>query len=459
MSQPPVSTAANTLTLADLPRPPVHSALGWAMFWAMPDLARRGMSRLGERVVVDIPLMPRMLFTSSVEDARAIFTERGAALEFHEGLRRLAPHERVLGKRLLDAFGGEEHPATRRLVMPAFRGNAIRGYEDAMVQATQARLRTWPIGEPVKFIHLMKDLARDVIMSVVFGVTDPNRRAALEAALIRMDQVIDSPAMMGRYALSLVSRGRWLPFKALDEAIASMDRVVHDEIAARRRGRDGETTAFESAGKDCLSIFLSIQRDDDPTGFLDDRMVATFMRLLLLAGYETTATTLAWTVERLVRHPDVMVKLDATLAGGDTSYLDAVIYESMRVRPAVPVTIRMTTKDCVLNGVELPANTLVVIYINAIQKRPDLYPEADRFVPERFGGGRPDPRHWMPFGGGAHYCLGAELSLLESRVLLRTILRDHRFAADRTRGEPQRQHRSVMTLPGRGATATILRRC
>ena len=456
MSEPSVAEQP-LLTLGDLPRPPGHSVLGWAAFWTMPDRARRGMAKLGERVVVDIPLMPTMLFTAAVEDAHAVFTERAGAFELHEGLRRLAPHERVLGKRLLDAFGGEEHPATRRLVMPAFRGNAIRGYEDAMVRATEARLRTWPIGEPVHFLHLMKDLARDVIMSVVFGVTDAARRDALEAALIRMDDVIDSPGMMGRYGLSMVSRGRWLPFKALDEAIAGMDRVVRDEIAARRRTADTAAPA-EGEAKDCLSTFLSLQQEGDPSGFLDDAMIATFMRLLLIAGYETTATTLAWTVERLVRHPEAMARVDQTLAAGDTSYLDAVIYEAMRLRPAVPITIRMTTRACVLNGLALPAGTLVAIYINAIQKRPDLYPEPDRFLPERFAGGRPDPRHWMPFGGGAHHCLGAELSLLESRVLLRTILQSHRFAPDLSPDEPQRQHRSVMTLPGRGATATILRR-
>ena len=457
MSEPAVTaTHKSPLTLADLPRPPGHSVLGWAAFWTMPDRARRGMAKLGERVVVDIPLMPTMLFTSSVDDAHEVFMDREAAFEFHEGLRRLSPHERVLGKRLLDAFGGEEHTVTRRLMMPAFRGKALRGYEETMVRAAQARLRTWPIGEPVRFIRLMKDLARDVIVSVVFGVTDPARRDALETALVGMDNAIDSPAMMGRYALSLVSRGKWLPFKALDEAIAAMDKVVHDEIAARRAA--GHTTTAEDEAKDCLSIFLSIQRDADPTGFLDDAMIAAFMRLLLLGGYETTATTLAWTAERLARHPGVMAKVDQTLAVGDTSYLDAVIYEAMRVRPAVPITIRMTTKDCALSGLELPAGTLVVIYINAIQKRADLYAEADRFLPERFAGGRPDPRHWMPFGGGAHHCLGAEFSLLESRILLRTILQGHRFAVDTTRDEPQHQHRSVMTLPGKGATVTILRR-
>lgn len=458
MSANPSGTAidaaqpANLTTLDSLPRPPIHSLLGWSVFWTVPDLARREMAKLGERVVVDIPFMPTVLFTMSVEDARAIFMEHDGSLEFNEALRRMAPHERVLGKDLIDAFGGDLHGDVRRLVMPAFKGNAVRGYEEAMIEATRARLDTWAIGTPVRFSRLMKDLARDVIMSVVFGVTEPARRSALEVALIELGDVIDSAGMMGRYGLAMMAKGKWLPFKALDAATAKVDAVVAQEVASRRANPTVDT------GKDCLSIFLDIQREDGKGGFLDDQMLAAFMRLLLLAGYETTATTLAWTAERLVRHPEVMTKLDDTLAAGDETYLDAVIAEAMRVRPAVPITVRAVVRDCIINDLALPAGTIVMLYVNAIHKRADLYPDPDRFDPERFVGQRPDPRHWMPFGGGAHYCLGAQLSLLESRVLLRTILEKHRFAPDSSPDERQVQHRSVMTLPGKGGRVTLLRR-
>jgi cytochrome P450 family 135 len=441
-----------TLTLGRLPRPPIHSMLGWSVFWTMPDVARRAMAKLGERVVVDVPLMPTLLFTSSVEDARAIYMERDGALEFNEALRRLAPHERVLGKELIDAFGGDAHGEVRRLIMPAFKGIAVRGYEQAMVQATRTRLDTWEIGTPLRFSRLMKDLARDVIISVVFGVTEPTRRAALEAALIELGNAINSAAMMSRYFLSMVANGKWLPFKALDAAITKVDHVVAQELAARR----AHPTA--NAGKDCLSIFLKIQHHEDEGGFLDDRMIAALMRLLLIAGHETTATTLAWTAERLVRHPDVMTKLDETLAAGDETYLDAVIAEAMRVRPPLPITLRAVERDCVINDLAVPAGTIVVLYINAIHKRADLYPDPLRFDPERFAGRHPDAQRWMPFGGGAHHCLGAQLSLLESRVLLRTILEQHRFAPDRSPDERQVQHRSLMTLPGNGAQVTLLKR-
>lgn len=438
-------------TLKSLPRPLMGSAVGWATYWTMPDRARRQFAELGDRFVIDLPLMPKILFTTSVEDARSIYMDGDRAFDFTTALVRISPHERVLGPDILDAFSGETHADVRRLVAPAFRGNAIRGYERAMVDATRTRMATWPISEPVQFHGLMKDLARDVIMSVVFGVTDPERVRELEVALKRLNRVMESPGMMIRYSLSIAAKGKWLPFPALDKAIGGVDSVVFKEVAARK----GLPNAGEAT--DCLSIFLRI-RDDDPSGFLDDQMLAAFMRLLLLAGYETTAATLAWTAERLVRHPEVMARLDETLAAGDASYLDAVIAEAMRVRPVVPFTVRLAERDSVLNGVQVPAGTLLAIYINAIHKRADIYPEPGEFNPDRFANSRPDPRHWMPFGGGAHYCLGAQLSLVEARVLMRTILEKYRFAPETEDDERQDQHRSVMTLPRHGALVTLLPR-
>lgn len=440
------------LTLDSIRRPPIHSVLGWAAFWTMPDFARRRMEKLGERVVVDIPLMPTMLFTSAPEDCKAIFTERNGALEFNEALRRMAPHERLLGKDLVDWLGGEMHPRIRRLVMPAFLGSSIQGYEQAMADVARDHVARWPVDKPVRFSRLAKDLARDVIMSVVFGVTDPGRRDRLTRALIELDSLIGSRGMMARYMISIFASGRWLPFRGLDRVNAEIDEIIREEIGCRR------SNPLDDDRKDCLAIFLRLQGEQEDGGYLDDRMIAIFQRFLLLAGYETTATTLSWIVERLVRHPEVMARLDETLAAGDDSYLDAVITESMRVRPALPVTVRSVEKDCVINGLALPAGAIIMLYINAIHKRPDLYANADSFDPDRFVGTKPISSQWLPFGGGAHRCLGAQFSMVEARVLLRTILEHRSLAPDDNPDERQVQHRGLMTLPGSGAIVTFRRR-
>ena len=444
--------ASPVLSLDSLPRPPIHSLAGWIAFWTNPEFARRQMQKLGERVVLDIPFLPTMLFTSSVEDCTAIFTERDGALEFNEALRRIAPHERVLGKELIDWLGGEIHPRIRRLVMPAFMGSAVQGYEEAMAQVAREHAARWPVDEPVSFSVLAKDLARDVIMSVVFGVTEPGRRERLTAALTLLDSLASSRGFMARYVASHFARGRWLPYPKLDRINAEIDAIIFEEIDDRRANPSGEE------GKDCLSIFLRLQQQEGDGGLLTTRMIVTFQRFLLLAGYETTAVTLAWLVERVVRHPDVLAKLDDAVAGGDDSYLDAVITESMRVRPALPVTVRSVEKDCVINGVAVPKGALIMLYINAIQKRPDLYDAPEKFDPERFVGKRANLHHWLPFGGGAHRCLGAHFSMVEARVLIRTILQDRAFAPDYSPDERQDQHHGILTTPGDGAMVTIRRR-
>jgi len=319
-SQPVPTPSVRALkTLDSLPRPPFGSLVGLVALLTRPELARREMTKLGERAVLKIPGMPTLFLTISVDDCRAVFSERDGAMEFNEGLRRLAPHERVVGREMVDWFGGDMHARVRRLVMPAFKANTLRGYEQAMIDATRKRVVSWPVGEAVSFGALTKDLARDVIMSVVFGVTDPDRTKRLRSALMDFDKLLLSAGMMSRYALSLITRRHWLPFRALDRIIAEIDAVIYDEIAHRR------THHVEDHGEDCLSIFLRMQNEQSDGLLLDDHMIAAFQRLLLLAGYETTGTTLAWVAERLVRHPAVLAKLHQTVAAGDDSYLDAVI--------------------------------------------------------------------------------------------------------------------------------------
>ncbi len=438
-------------TLRSLPRPPIHSILGFAAFWADPELARSEFAKRGERMVIDIPFLPRMLFTSSPEDCKAVFTTPDSGLRLGAALRKLAPHEMLFGSEMIDWWNGENHAKLRKLVTPAFNGRALRGYEEAMTEATRRRVAEWPVGEPVRFTRLMKTLARDVIMSVVFGVTEDDRRDRLEAALIELDRTIASNGMRVRYLAAVAAGGRWPKYSRMEQVSARIDAITLEEIAHRRAHPSAEER------KDCLDIFLDLQKDD-PENLLGDEMIAVFQRMLLIAGYETTAVTLAWVAERLVRHPEVLDKLDESLARGEDDYLDAVITEAMRLRPALPVTMRQASKDVVINGLKVTKGAIVMIYINAIHKRADFYPDPERFDPERFVGTRPDPHRWLPFGGGAHRCLAGNFAMFESRVLLRTILEQRRFAPDTSSGERQDQHKNILLLPGRGAAVTLLER-
>ena len=391
-----------------------------------------------------------MFWTSSPDDVRAVFQEKTRALSLGAGLRRLAPHEIVFGSRIMEWWASDDHTVVRRKIAPAFMGKALQGYEPAMEDVARRLVRDLPTGQPISFHSYMRTLAREVIMSVVFGVTEPERRARLGDHLTELDHLLGSRGLALRYAASMASRGRWLPFPALDQVLAALDQVTYDEIAARH------SSPGDTERRDCLAIFLRIQQADDE-GLIDDEMIAGFQRLLLVAGYDTTAATLSWVAERLVRHPEVLHRLEETLADGDDTYLDAVITETLRLRPTVPFTVRAVNRDVVLNDVFLPRGSVVFLYINGIHRRGDLYDDADEFRPERFLGTTPDPYHWLPFGGGINRCLGGHMAMYEARVLLRTILQEMTFDPETSIGENQ-QAQTILLLPKKRATVTLRKR-
>ncbi|MBV8179580.1 MAG: cytochrome P450 [Mycobacterium sp.] len=442
-------TTRQVTTLDTLPRPKISLA-AWAKLFFAPETARQQLAGLGERFVLDVPLMPTMFWTSSPDDVRAIFQDKTRALSFGTALRRLAPHELIFGERIMSWWASDDHTVVRRKVTPAFMGKALQGYEPAMEDVARRMVRDLPVEQPIRFHSYAQTLAREVIMSIVFGITEPERRARLSDHMTDLDRLIGSRGLALRYAASMTSRGRWLPFPALDRVLTGLDQTTYDEMAVRRAASDN------TERRDCLAVFLQIAQADDQ-GLMDDEMIAGFQRLLLVAGNDTTAATLSWVAERLVRHPKVLQRLEETLAAGDETYLDAVITETLRLRPTVPFTARAVNRDVVLNDVFLPRSSMVFLYINGIHRRGDLYDAPDEFRPERFLGTTPDPYHWLPFGGGINRCLGGHMAMFETRVLLRTILQELTFVPETTAAENQ-QANTVLLLPERRATVTLRKR-
>jgi cytochrome P450 family 135 len=177
----------------------------------------------------------------------------------------------------------------------------------------------------------------------------------------------------------------------------------------------------------------------------------------LLGGHETTASTLAWILEQVTRQPDVLARLEAAVRDGDDDYVDAVIKEAMRLRPVFPVTARLASEDFALGDLTIPEGTLVVPHITLVHRRADLYPDPLAFRPERFLDSRAGTYEWIPFGGGPRRCIGAGFSLLEMRVVLRTMLRRARLLPTSRRAERIARH-TVTIAPARGAIVTLERR-
>ncbi len=400
---------------------------------------------VGERFVIDMPFGPKMLVTSSPEDAKAVFGDRDGALSFGELMKRFSPHEKLFGSDAFIFLEGEAHMEEKRKVAPPLHGKALKSYEQAMTDIVLRRLPEWPLGERIEFCDIGGQLSLDVMMTVIFGVSKPERMQRLEKAMLAHCAATESPSFLGVGMVTMAVRGNWVAVPSVARTAAAVDAIVLEEIAERRR--------TGARPDDCLTLFLEInQQDEIPR---DDAFLARSMRGLMLAGYAATAVTLGWVAELLVHQPETLTTLEESIDRGEDAYLDAVIAESMRLRPALPITGRRALRDFDLNGLHIPRGAYVILAIMAMHEREDLHPDPLAFRPERFLNTRPGTNTWLPFGGGVYRCVGAEFVLFEARVLLRTLLQNRRLGAvdGGHGGRPSRTH--PLPVPMNGAPVKL----
>lgn len=348
----------------------------------------------------------------------------------------------VMGARSVLLLEGAEHLARRRVMLPMFHGERMRAYEDTVGEIAKREIESWPLEKPLAVHPRMQRVTLEVILRAVFGVTDPRRRERLRQLLPRL---IERTASATKQYRVLLARqvNRPGPLAQLHDLNREIDDALLAEIAERR----ADPTVGDR--EDILSM-LTVARFEDGSS-MDDREVRDQLVTLLLAGHETTATALAWTVDLLLHQPAALERLTAEVdAGTDDTYLSAVIQESLRLRPVVPLAGRRLASELRVDGLMLPAGTKVTPAIWLTHTRPDLYPEPFAFRPERFLDCPPTTYGWIPFGGGVRRCLGAAFAELEMRVVLRTILRRRVMRA----ASPHAEHatRRGVTLSPRHGT-------
>jgi cytochrome P450 len=314
-----------------------------------------------------------------------------------------------------------------------------------MRDAAERDVATWPVGRPFALLAHMRAITLDVILRAVFGMAAQDPDGAELRARIRA--LLEPTSNRLRLLLIAVSRGalgREGVDRRLAARVAAVDAVLFDLIARRRAD-----PALAQREDICA---LLLQARDESGAPMTDREVRDELMTLLLAGHETTATALAWAFERLLRTPGVLAELRRSLADdGDDSYLDAVVKETLRVRPVVPNVARVLRAEHRVGPWTLPPGVTVAPSIVLTHGREDLYPAAREFRPERFlGDDPPDTYTWLPFGGGPRRCIGASFAMLEMRTVLRVVVERARLEAVGRRGEPAR--RTGVTLqPARGA--------
>ena len=349
-----------------------------------------------------------MVLVSDPEVVRALYSERANGLPPGRSVALLP----LLGPRSVLLLEGPEHLARRKLMLPPFHGERMRAYEEVVREIAERDIATWPRGEAFALHPHMQSITLEVILRAVFGVTDRDRADALRDLLPRLLEGTGSLLLQAR-VMAAARLGRGDPLAELRRAGERIDALLLEEIAARR--------AAAPTG-DILSGLVHARFEDG--GAMTDRELRDQLMTLLLAGHETTATGLAWTVDLLLRHPHVLGRLREEIAsGGSDAYLRAVVQEALRLRPVVPIAGRRLASDLEAGGLHLPAGTDVTPAIWLTHTRPDLYPEPYAFRPERFLERPPTTYGWIPFGGGVRRCLGAAFAEMEMRVVLTEIVR------------------------------------
>jgi cytochrome P450 family 135 len=391
--------------------PAVAQTLVWALAptWLMDRCARS----LGEAFTLTFaPSGLRLVMFSDPKAVKTVFTAPPEVAPSAAGMSPVAP---VVGRSSVLVLTGPEHMRQRKLLLPPFHGERMREYEDAIVQATRRDMAGWELGTPMRLQRHTRLITLEVILQAVFGV-EAERMGPLKQAITDLFEPVGVLAVL-RAVMSRPSAER--PTGAIGRALDRLDALIYAEIERRRAERDVEQRA------DILSLLL-LARDEDgermTDGELRDELVT-----LLLAGHETTATSVAWAVERLVRHPDKLARLTAEIDaadmdGGGDEYMTAVVNETLRVRPVVPLVVRMLTQELQVGPYALPAGTRVVPSIYLTNRNPRVYERPREFLPERFLDMGPETFSWIPFGGGIRRCIGASFALLEMKVMLRTML-------------------------------------
>ncbi len=394
--------------------------------------------RFGDEFSVRFPGFERpMVLLSSPEAIKALYTTREHGLPPGRTITLLP----VVGPSSVLLLEGGEHLARRKLMLPPFHGERMRSYEAIMREATERAIDRWPEGQAFPVHPHMQAITLEVILEAVFGVTDPTRSAQLRERLPRLLAETSSPSTQLRFLIA-GRLGRRDPLARLREITASIDELLLEEIADRRSAGASEQR------EDILSLLMAARFEDGTA--MSDQELRDQLVTLLLAGHETTATGLAWTFDLLLRHPEALARLTSEVdAGGDQAYVRAVVWESLRLRPVVPLAGRRLSSELEVGALKLPAGADVTPAIWLTHTRADLYPEPYAFRPERFLDGAPSGYGWIPFGGGVRRCLGASFAELEMRVVLETILRS-RVMESASAGAERVTRRNVTFSPRKG---------
>ncbi len=385
--------------------PSALQAIGWARR-PFP-LMKRCRERYGEIFSMRILHSGTWVFLCDPADVKRVFTAPPASMGVALANPLLLP---VLGARSVMLLEEPDHMTRRRLMLPPFHRERMDGDVEMMAEVTRGEVRRWPASEAFELWPRMQAITQEVIMRTVFGPGDPARLQRIRAALTGLTEALNDPGRLTRLAAlgpSWIARSGG--FRA---AMEPVEEALREEVERRRReGEDGP--------RDIVSMLLEARYEDGSP--LGERELRDELMTLLTDG--PTSSSLAWAFERLLRHPEKLARLQEEVDRGESGeYMDAVVQETLRLCPPVPVVARRLLEPMELGGYELPAGTTVAPCVYLIHRDERFYPRPLSFLPERFLERPPGTYTWIPFGGGVRRCLAASYAELEMKRVLRTVL-------------------------------------
>jgi cytochrome P450 len=384
--------------------PRALQAVGWTQR-PLPWLERCH-RRYGDTFTLRIRHYGDWVILADPDDVKKVFTA-GRAVGVDVANPLLGP---LLGPRSVMLLEEPEHMTRRKLMLPSFHGQAVQADAEMMGIVAREEIERWPVGEPFALWPRMQDITLDVVMRAVFGPDSKSPRLQpLRERLRGLTTWMNEPRNLAM--LAFLGPGWVVRSRGYREAMGAVEEAVMDEVRRRKADPEGGAMGVVSM------LVRATYEDGSP---LSDQDLRDELVTLLSDG--PTSSTLAWTFERLLRHPDKLERLRQDILGGDGAYLDAVVKETLRLRPPVPVVVRNLLEPMRLGGYDLPAGTTVAPCIHLIHRDERHYPEAHRFLPERFVGKQPGTYTWIPFGGGVRRCLAASYAEMEMKRVLRIVL-------------------------------------
>ena len=389
------------------PGPRMPAALQTAIWvrraqWLLSQCA----ARFGDVFSLKIAREGTWVVLSNPEHIKEVFTGDPRVFHAGEGNRILLP---VLGENSLLLLDEAAHMEQRKLLLPPLHGKRMQRYGTLMSEIAAEEIERWPSGEPYPLRPRMQAITLEIILRAVFGLGQGDRLVSLRRELRSLLDTLTRPEMfLWPVLLGPERLARFGPFQRMHEHV---DALIYAEIAQRRGVPDLEQR------EDILSMLLLARHESDGSPMSDEE-IRDELLTLLVAGHETTATGLAWAVERLVRHPDKLNRLAEEVRAGEKQYLEAVVTETLRLRPVISLVARYLREPVTIGGWRLPAGVTVAPSIYLVHRRADIYPNPERFEPERFLEQAPGTYTWIPFGGGVRRCIGGAFAHFEMQVVL-----------------------------------------